>query len=791
MADWLSRNSDCSQHPPMVASTARNQSPAAASERKLARLAGLISISLALLVATVLGVGGERTAFATGLTTLLAHALLFLAGLLLLQRTVGREVWRWLAVGGVLCAAGGLLALLPALAGAPRQVLTYLHVGVGAATIAGALWASLGHQRRWVSGIPVLITLLLLGGYTYREQLWATWQPPRYSSEACYRFLTATTPDQSGEPLFPSALRVSGGGSSGCQNSGCHAQVHQRASTHAHASAGSSPAYTRTLADFVQRRGAQAGRWCRGCHAPEATVVDEQAAGVNGASVMAGLTCTSCHRVDAVHALYGSAALHLRKAADGERRPWQVSLRPKEHAAQHVRPSLFRSAEFCGACHRKNWNLPQNGYHWMPGPDEFGQWQTSRYAPAALFASGERVPSRSCLGCHDAHGGNTRPKEPSKPALQLALFLRSGPAGRLVQRIQEAPAARAGEPLQLDVVVRNEGIGHDFPTGMPDLQESWLEVTLQDRAGRTRLVSGRVTPGSPLTNAHSYRLVARDRDQRPVLHGNLDEMVSVAEWRRIPSGSADVARFSFRAPAGGIGSVRVRLLRRRRPNFNRWVGVAIQQEPEVLVQVESGPSSPGAQPVGQGESWRCYGLALAGVKAYPEALQALTRALQSQPGDVETLLALGRVYLDDGDLLAAREQFRQAGSGDPERAHAWEGAVLRRMGQPDEAAALLEPLVRRFPRDLRLRFELGSAYLAALRNADAARQFEAMLDVDPIDVSAHYNLMLCLQRLNRLTDARREETIYRLLRREPSRAPEAVTSLEDRPLHLHALELVR
>lgn len=776
----------------MVASTARNENPAAASERKPVRITGLIAVSVALLLAAVLGASGERTAFTTGLTTLLAHALFFLLGLLLLRRTVDFRVWRWLAFGGGLCTLTSLLALLPALAGAPRQVLTYLHVGVGAATVAGALWASLRNQRRWVAAIPVLITLLLLGSYTYREHRWATWQPPRYSSEACYRFLTATTPEQAGEPLFPSALCISGGGSSGCQNSGCHAQVHQQASTHGHAAAGSSPAYTRTYADFVQRRGAQAGRWCRGCHAPEATGVDQRPVAVNGgASMKAGLTCTSCHRVDAVHALYGSAALHLRKAADGERHPWQVVLRPKEHAAQHVRPSLFRSAEFCGACHRKNWNLPQNGYHWMPGPDEFGQWQTSRFAPAALFASGERVPSRSCLSCHDAHGGDTRLKEASKPALQLTLFLRSGPASRLVQRIEEAPAVRAGEPLQLDVVVRNEGIGHDFPTGMPDLQESWLEVTLQDRSGRTRLVSGRVTPGSPLAKAHSYRLVARDRDQRPVLHGNLDEMVSVAEWRRIPSGSADVARFAFQAPAGGIGRVRVRLLRRRRPDFNRWVGVAIQQGPEVLAQVESSPSSPGSHPVRQGENWRRYGLALAGVKAYPEALQALTRALQTQPGDVETLLALGRVYLDDGDLLAAREQFRQAGSGDPERAHAWEGAVLRRMGQPDEAAALLEPLVRRFPRDLRLRFELGSAYLAALRNADAAHQFEAMLDVDPIDVSAHYNLMLCLQRLNRLTDARREETIYRLLRREPSRAPEAVTSLEDRPLHLHALEQVR
>jgi tetratricopeptide (TPR) repeat protein len=260
-------------------------------------------------------------------------------------------------------------------------------------------------------------------------------------------------------------------------------------------------------------------------------------------------------------------------------------------------------------------------------------------------------------------------------------------------------------------------------------------------------------------------------------------MVAVAEWRRIPAGAADVARFAFEAPPGGVGQIRVRLLRRRRPDFSHWVGEAVQREPELLASVESG-----GPPATGGERWRVYGLALAAVKAYPEALQALARAQQADGGNVETRLAFGRVYLDDGDLLAAREQFRLAASGDPLRGRAWEGAVLRRMGQPDQAAALLEPLARRFPRDLRLRFELGSAYLAALRNSDAAREFEAMLDVDPIDISAHYNLMLCLQRLNRLTDARREETIYRLLRREPSRVPEPKVSLEDRPLHLHRLE---
>lgn len=767
----------------MVAPTACSQSSDTAAGRRPAFLLGVIGLAAALGCAAALGGMAERASASSGLVLIAAHAALFALGLWAICRVVARA-WRPLLVwGGASCAVAALLSLVPRWAPALRSGVLYYHVAAGVAVAALALSAAVrgdASQRkgRWLSGVPVLVVVGLLAGYGYREWRWAAWSPPRYNSAACYRFLTATTGEQSGEPNFPSALRVSGGPSRDCRSSGCHVQLQQSTATHPHASAGSSPAYTRLLAEFVQRRGGEAGRWCRGCHAP-----DTLAEGAPVPAAGGGIGCGSCHRVADVHALYGSASLQLCAGGDGERHPWEVMLRLKEHAAQQLRPSLFRSAEFCGACHRKNWSLPQNGFHWMPGPDEYGQWRASRYAPAALFASGERAQPRSCLSCHNAHGGEPPAERRSRPALDLSLFLRRGPGGRLVEALEQPIQVRVGEPLVLDVVVRNSGIGHDFPTGMPDLQESWLEVTLLDSTGRPRLASGRVAPGGRLpASAHVYRLVAVDRQQRPIRHGNLDEMVAVAEWRRIPAGAADVARFAFEVPSGGVGEIRVRL-RRRRPEFSTWVGEAVQREPELLASVESG-----GLPAAGVERWREYALALAGVKAYPEALQALARAQQADGGDVETRLAFGRVYLDDGDLLAAREQFRHAASGDPQRGRAWEGAVLRRMGQPDQAAALLEPLVRRFPRDLRLRFELGSAYLAALRNSDAAREFEAMLDVDPIDVSAHYNLMLCLQRLNRLTDARREETIYRLLRREPSRVPEPKVSVEDRPLHLHRLE---
>ncbi len=47
-----------------------------------------------------------------------------------------------------------------------------------------------------------------------------------------------------------------------------------------------------------------------------------------------------------------------------------------------------------------------------------------------------------------------------------------------------------------------------------------------------------------------------------------------------------------------------------------------------------------------------------------------------------------------------------------------------------------------------------------------AAHIDVELGIDPDDLSAHYNLMRCLRRLRRIPEARREETIYELLRED-------------------------
>jgi len=138
------------------------------------------------------------------------------------------------------------------------------------------------------------------------------------------------------------------------------------------------------------------------------------------------------------------------------------------------------------------------------------------------------------------------------------------------------------------------------------------------------------------------------------------------------------------------------------------------------------------------------------------------------PRDANGFYGLGKVYLTEGDLLAARGEFERArrlAPADP-RPRALFAMTERRMGQYDAALGELMQLVRSYPRDRVLWFEIGMCHFLAGRYEEGVRAFETVLEIDPDDLAGHYNLMRCLRRLRRVPEARREEVIYQNLRED-------------------------
>jgi tetratricopeptide (TPR) repeat protein len=99
--------------------------------------------------------------------------------------------------------------------------------------------------------------------------------------------------------------------------------------------------------------------------------------------------------------------------------------------------------------------------------------------------------------------------------------------------------------------------------------------------------------------------------------------------------------------------------------------------------------------------------------------------------------------------------------------------VLRSEGQYDAALAHLRKVIAQYPEDRVVRNDAGRVLFLEKKYADAIREFQAVLAIDPEDVQAHYNLMLCY---NGLGDRQRaEEHQKRYMRFKADESAQAIT----------------
>ena len=73
--------------------------------------------------------------------------------------------------------------------------------------------------------------------------------------------------------------------------------------------------------------------------------------------------------------------------------------------------------------------------------------------------------------------------------------------------------------------------------------------------------------------------------------------------------------------------------------------------------------------------------------------------------------------------------------------------VLKEEGQYEEAGKVLQAVLAQYPQDRVVHNELGRVLFLQKRYADAVKELQKTLEIDPEDLQANYNLMLCYTRL--------------------------------------------
>jgi tetratricopeptide (TPR) repeat protein len=173
------------------------------------------------------------------------------------------------------------------------------------------------------------------------------------------------------------------------------------------------------------------------------------------------------------------------------------------------------------------------------------------------------------------------------------------------------------------------------------------------------------------------------------------------------------------------------------------------------------------------ERWNDYGIGLLLQGDLRAAEAAFLKVTDIDPSYADGWVNIARARLDEGRTLEARDALNKAVALAPSLAktHFFLGMVFKNLGQYDEARSHFEQARSQYPRDRVVRNQLGRVLFLQRRFAEAIGEFHAALAVDPEDLQAHYNLMLCYQGLGDPDRAAREERLYlRFKADEPSQA---------------------
>jgi len=391
----------------------------------------------------------------------------------------------------------------------------------------------------------------------------------------------------------------------------CHADVasHWESSIHRYASF-DNPWYRASVDEFRSERGHRESRFCAGCHDPLLLLSGDIDGDVDPGDDLAyaGITCLVCHTTQSTRAdgngsyTIGDVPVLIPDPADEE----QIA----EHREQLTMTPL-RTTKLCGSCHRSFSGPDIGNEHHLPGIDDVGDWASSAYAGAATWHLASVEP-RNCQSCHmpsesasaqemaraidgtirshrwgashtalAAQLGDEELLAQTRGALEGAVIVDVG-ATRSGTRLTSFPreaTVRPGELLVFDVVLQNAEVGHRFPGGVRDLQDSWVEVVVRDDKGRE--LASSVRRGESDDEVFSLRATMLDADARPERLHRVHQFSTPAFDRTLGAHDARAVRYSMKLPERFALPLRVDVRLRHRkhaPDFQEFACEASRTE---------------------------------------------------------------------------------------------------------------------------------------------------------------------------------------------------------------------
>jgi tetratricopeptide (TPR) repeat protein len=401
----------------------------------------------------------------------------------------------------------------------------------------------------------------------------------------------------------------------------------------------------------------------------------------------------------------------------------------------------------------------------------------------------------------------------------------AAPVTAPLNRVQ--PAVRRGDTVRVDVVVRTKRVGHFFPGGTVDAYDTWLELKGVDDKGQTIFWSGMVEDngkGPVEKGAHFYRSLQVDAHGNRINKRNAWATRAVVYVRLIPPGAADTVHFRMKIPekTGSKITLTARLCYRKfawwgtqfsfkgepdptqpkseaTPDYDdrkfgftgSLQGVSAKHEkvPDLPIEVVAHDqvlvdvlpaNAPAPKPRIQlakddWQRWNDYGIGLLLQGDLKAAQAAFEKVTEADPQNPDGWVNIGRAALQEGDVARARTVLEKALALNPKlaRTNFFYGSLMKSTGDYDQAAAHFQIVLAQYPHDRVALNNLGRVLFLQRKYADAVKVLQQVLAVDPEDLQAHYNLMLCYNGLG--DEKMSKEHQARYLRFKADEASQAIT----------------
>ncbi len=563
----------------------------------------------------------------SGLTTIILALATVLSGLHI--TLIGQvEALRWIYDAHVTTAII-ILALL-----ALHLILHKLTLSNRRAQSEGAVFTTLHRstfkQMGYGITIALVITALLSGTYAllpspYIDEPSVT---PYELSYGDHPFRPSQTETMNGSFLDTRRLN----NSDRCGT--CHAAITQEWQGSMHAQAASDQSYQTNVNLLAKKKGMATTRYCEGCHVPVALLSGELSKGGKldtYGHMHEGVGCLGCHGIDQVVHLKGVASYNMNPVNDylfADSDSWLgtklhnflVRIQPRSHRENMNRPVIFQP-EICATCHTQFMDKDVNNWGWVKMQDEYMAWLNSPYSGQ----SGHEFTDQQMVRCQDCHFPLTELDDPSADRNGMAASHRSLGANTAIpyytgnqeqlKRVsqflqadkvrisieepnrtdatlghkyispeialkQDAPGYfYLNEAVNINLVVTNANVGHDFPGGTTDINEVWIHFKVVDGQNRIVYESGALTEENDVDpNALFYSSLAIDRHGKHVWKHDLFNMVGDSYRNVIKAGKSDIVSYDFTVPSWAKGPLTISASVRYRKFNNRYARWALKDE---------------------------------------------------------------------------------------------------------------------------------------------------------------------------------------------------------------------